>query len=221
MGCNIKALFCYTLVGAISLLIAFCPINGLVEASTVGPYEYLAVNQQEWATMTRAERVALCQIPQNIVDSMSTEVLLASVLDYPFMIDLLAFSSFREGFLHVYEEFPALQTLLQRDDFARLAAKQYMEVREGTSANDLVNSIFLGVLMEQPEVLEKISSLSHHPIEPVPNSSALVYTPNGTAVLVTDNMRITDWTQPEKDALNAIYGAAHPTATRLADPSKK
>lgn len=176
--------------------------------------------------MPRAGRVALCQIPPNIVNAMSTEDLLASVLDYPFMIDMLAFSSMRDGFLHVYEEFPALQALLQRDDFASLAAKQFMEVREGTSANDLVKAIYMGVLMEQPEVYEKLDATDYATLHskanvPIIHALATVLTPNGTAVSVIDNRSITDWTLTEKMELNIIWGNAYPGATRLANPSKK
>ncbi len=81
-----------------------------------------------WTEMTRSDRVDACQIPKDAIANMSTEELLQAVLAYPFMIDLYAFDTYRDGFEHVYREFPALAELAKRTDFGLVLIDFYHNI---------------------------------------------------------------------------------------------
>lgn len=121
---------------------------------------YSVVSTSEWSAMDRAERVAACQFSNEEIDAMSTEELFFAVLDYPFMIDLFAFNSYREGFLHVYSEFPALAALTAREDYSDVLVSMYrgLPVASASNQNDeemydnILNLSVLEILIAQPEM---------------------------------------------------------------------
>ncbi|PWL72902.1 MAG: hypothetical protein DBY25_01455 [Clostridiales bacterium] len=98
---------------------------------------------------------------------MTTEQLVNAALNYPYMIDILAYTSYSTGFRVLAENFNGLKELLEREDAAqKLAQKmQATPVCVNTRAMpedalfDLVNqSIFLDILMAQPEFLNKLTA---------------------------------------------------------------
>ena len=63
------------------------------------PYEFpILPGTQEWIDLgdTLARRRA-CQVPDEILQHMTTDALLQTVLDYPFLSDMYAFNSFEQG----------------------------------------------------------------------------------------------------------------------------
>ena len=132
---------------------------------------YPIINTAEWAEMERAERVAACQISDDRLAEMSTEELMWTVLEYPFMIDLYAFDTYREGFLHVYNEFHALQELASREDFGHILAATYQALpvadvvgsySETADNTDLYQHIrdlsVMEILIAQPEMTDDLDS---------------------------------------------------------------
>lgn len=187
--------------------------------------------------MKLKERITACQIPDDTINSMTTETLLNSVLDYPFMIDLLAYDTCREGFLNVYANFPALQKLLERNDLGNALKSRTLK---GTSSNDILRNIYCTILISQPEIENKLSDFDANTLkealegdnitlyenaqrEVVAPASAqsTLYTPNGTAVTVINNSGITDWSSAQKSALNQGVLDSYPSVYVISDPSKK
>lgn len=121
---------------------------------------YSVVSTSEWPAMDRAERVAACQLSNEEIDAMSTEELFFAVLDYPFMIDLFAFNSYREGFLHVYREFPALAALAAREDYSDVLVSMYRGLPVASASNqddeemcdNILDLSVLEILIAQPEM---------------------------------------------------------------------
>ncbi len=127
---------------------------------------YNTVHSDEWDTMTREERVNVCKISDDQADAMSTADLLQAVLENPFLIDLYAFDIYREGFEHVYSQFPELKQLVERRDFGAALIDCYnsVPVVDNASCNskDVYDSLYilslLEILITQPEVTNNLKS---------------------------------------------------------------
>lgn len=65
---------------------------------------------------SHAEMLAVCQIPEDILCRLTTKALLETVLDYPLMGDMHAYSTMELGFLRVRDQFNGLQELVSRPD---------------------------------------------------------------------------------------------------------
>lgn len=229
----------------------------------LGEKDYYPITKTEqWTEMDRTQRITACQLSPEQMQTMPTEEMLWAVLKCPFMVELYVFDSYRAGFLHLYDQFPALGALTAREDYGGVLIDTYGHIPVATSetlAED--NYIFLlsvlEILVAQPEMtgcltdaereeIVRIAERKHEEkcdtaeinggnattfyeaVAETPNSAlacaattATLYTPNKTAVTVTDNYAISDWTSTEKNELNAYFDTAFPTAVRIQDPSKR
>ncbi len=82
------------------------------------PYEYPIVpGTQEWIDLgdVRARRKA-CQVPDEIIQNMTTDALLLTVLDYPFMCDIYAYNTMEMGYEAVKKHCNSLRAFEQRPD---------------------------------------------------------------------------------------------------------
>ncbi len=82
------------------------------------PYEYPIVpGTQEWIDLgdVRARRKA-CQVPDEIIQNMTTDALLLIVLDYPFMCDIYAYNTMEMGYEAVKKHCNSLRAFEQRPD---------------------------------------------------------------------------------------------------------
>ena len=92
------------------------------------PYEFpILPGTQEWIDLgdTLAPRRA-CQVPDEILQHMTTDALLQTVLDYPFLSDMYAFNSFEQGYIVVRRRFAGLWEFEHRPDYLE-ALSQYCE----------------------------------------------------------------------------------------------
>lgn len=120
---------------------------------------YDIVNTAEWSKMSRVDRVKACQLSDEQMKELSTAELIQAVFDYPFFIDMLAFNTNREGFLHVLDESVALKELLKREDKTEELIGEYkaIDISKACSTAD-INDDFsdlwkLEILIAQPEIL--------------------------------------------------------------------
>ena len=127
---------------------------------------YPIMTTSEWEDMSRTDRVAACQISEQELTEMSTEDLLQYVLNYPFMIDMYAFSTYEMGFEHVCSEFEALPILVGREDYGQVLIDTYSSVPVETSlldrSADCYQNIWdlgiLEILIAQPEMTDSLSA---------------------------------------------------------------
>lgn len=82
------------------------------------PYEFpIQPGTDEWKKLkSHTEKVDVCQIPNNILENMTTEALAETVINYPLSADMFAYSSPNKGFQQVYSVFNGLQELASRLD---------------------------------------------------------------------------------------------------------
>lgn len=69
-----------------------------------------------WQSLSLNERVEACDISENEVNAMTTEALLSTVLEYPFIVNIYAYNSLGEGIEAVSEYFPGIIELLEREN---------------------------------------------------------------------------------------------------------
>ena len=82
------------------------------------PYEYpIEPGTDEWfAIESHAEKVEMLQIPQDVLNEMTTEALVESVVNYPYFPDMDSFSTQELGYETVRNGFNGLQELESRPD---------------------------------------------------------------------------------------------------------
>ena len=82
------------------------------------PYQYpLTAGTDEWgALMNHAEKVDLCQIPEDILSLMTTEALAETVLSYPLLLDMYVWDSTTTGYKVIAATFNGLAELERRPD---------------------------------------------------------------------------------------------------------
>ena len=94
------------------------------------PYEYpLTPEDPEWKTIQlKDEKVAKCQIPENILKRMTTLALLETVLNYPYFKDYITFDNYEIAARMMEENFNGFASLLQREDLTEVLIMRYNNV---------------------------------------------------------------------------------------------
>ncbi len=89
------------------------------------PYVYpIQPGTEEWAKLDSLDaKIAACKVDPELMNSMTTEVLLETVLDYPLLPNIYAFSSAEIGIGSVSGYFEGLQMLHDREDAAECIQK--------------------------------------------------------------------------------------------------
>jgi hypothetical protein len=82
------------------------------------PYEYpITPGTEEWASISsHTEKAEQLQIPQDVLEHMTTEALVETVVNYPYLPDMGAFSTQELGYRSVRDGFNGLQELESRPD---------------------------------------------------------------------------------------------------------
>lgn len=130
--------------------------------STSG-YEYpIKPGAKEWVEIGDTfDRVKACQIPVEKLEELSTEELIESVLNYPFIMDIYAYDTLQQGFESVTERFNGLNELLDRDDAAMKLLSKYrsvevVEVLDEESDKLIFDLANLEVILGQAKIIEQL-----------------------------------------------------------------
>jgi len=93
---------------------------------------------EEWNELSSTQqREDTCQIPENILSSLSTEDLTKICLQYPFLYSFIFAQNCRDsGFEVLLYEFNGIRELYQRDDVSKELLKQYRCAIQNLSALD-------------------------------------------------------------------------------------
>ncbi|WP_309479775.1 hypothetical protein [Brevibacillus agri] len=166
-------------------------------AEKVGGYEYpVKPGTTEWKALeSKMERQKVSQIPEDVLEQLSTEELVETVLDYPFLIDMYAYDSFEQGFSAVSSNFNGLKELLKREDAASKLLEKYKVTKESkgvkkASSDEMLDLKNLEIILEQSEIKEKLSPNEVEEVEELTEepkrAAAAIYvkTPKGTKVEV-------------------------------------
>lgn len=122
----ITALFCAASLLTLWAVAASKPPESPYTIDT--PYEFPVVpGTQEWIDLgdTLARRKA-CEVPDEVIQHMTTDALLLTVLDHPFLSDMYAFNSIEQGYVVVRRRFADLREFERRPDYLDVLS-QYCE----------------------------------------------------------------------------------------------
>ncbi len=119
-----------------------------------------------WASLhSSKEMIEVCEIPANILPSLSTASLADLCLNYPLLGDMLLASNFQEGFDHLSKSFNGFQELFTRQDagFALLNIYKKFDLasfhaNKKTKFRNVFFDMCIDVVMAQPVFLEKLNS---------------------------------------------------------------
>lgn len=99
-----------------------------------GNIEYpITEDSDEWGSLkTHDDMVAACNVPEELLEKMSTEELVDLMLDYPLLGDLRMYDNLNEGFYFLSQNSNVLAEILKREDGAHelLAAYDGLELIE-------------------------------------------------------------------------------------------
>jgi len=131
-------------------------------ASVEEPYQYPIVpGTQEWIQLeSRPEMLEACQIPQEILDKLSTDALLQTILDYPFLSEMTMFYRTPEecnaeaDFWFITDSFNGLQEFLSRKD-ALSALEKYQSFNALDNNSNVLTIIYRNVLSFQDKNFSK------------------------------------------------------------------
>ncbi len=181
------------------------------------PYVYPVIpGSDEWASLeNHLEKIDVCQIPEEIVKHLTTEALLASVLDYPLLGDMFAWGTIQDGYDMMLSSCNGLQELVNREDL-KDALENSVVYDECDGKSD-----YRDVIAEKALSVIKIMNFGESSYAVSPNwASTTVYTPAGSAVTALTGVTYelaTDWQYSEKDvpAMEAYYATTYPNAVKI------
>lgn len=136
-----------------------------------GEYTYPVTPDDEvWASMNYAEMRDACNMPQELVDMLSTEELVNAALDYPLMLDCLLFDSYEKGIEHLILNSNVYCELFEREDAAVVLLKAYSDLnvdydlltivdpsRNLYAESNYEKEIMLQILLSTDEIFEMLN----------------------------------------------------------------
>lgn len=92
------------------------------------PYDYpIKRGTVEWNSIKNYQNLrSVSQIPIEIVNQMTTEALLESVLNYPLIGDVFVFTTFQKGIENLKINFNAFESLSKRPDLGKALINKYV-----------------------------------------------------------------------------------------------
>lgn len=118
-------------------------------------------DKKEWSNLeSHDEMLDVCEIPDTILKDMSTDELINIVLDYPLLIDILAYDSWNDGLEALSQDFNGIRELLNREDGAEKLLNAYCksEITDSESQTDLDEVLtieFMEAALSQEEIIEQ------------------------------------------------------------------
>ena len=98
-----------------------------ITCDRVLPWDYPAKpGTEEWNNLEgHQERINTCQIPEEILTSLSTEDLTKICLQYPFLLDFYLYNSYELGLDALFRQFNGIRELFTREDVSNALLKEY------------------------------------------------------------------------------------------------
>lgn len=201
------------------LSFAFCIFPKSIEARSQytidEKYDFpIKTETYEWEQLKSLEEKLVCtQIPNEILNNMTTRALLETWLDYPLSVNIFAYDNVEIGLQKVSEQFNGLEELCKRDDLdAVIESLPSMMSEEDTYRKLLLQVITENRFNDNVETyLNDISTKA--------TSTTYVYTPKGTKVSVTTTDE--EWPSSVKALIASNIKKSYPNANLLSAASKK
>lgn len=159
-----KKIFCVILsfLMAISTNIYAYAAYDFDKSSVQNDYQYKITSDcAEWKTLnSHDEMVAACQIADDEIQEMTTDMLVSAYLNYPLLGDMYAYNTIETGFAALRKQCNALDELLTREDVGEVLLKRYENIKlcdldssNRVSYNEFIAPSALEILAAQPEII--------------------------------------------------------------------
>lgn len=159
-----KKIFCGILsfLMVISSNISVYAAYDIDESSAQNKYQYkITSDSAEWKTLnSHDEMVAACQIADDEIQEMTTDMLVLAYLNYPLLGDMYAYNSIETGFAALRKQCNVLDELLTREDVGEVLLKRYENIKlcdldssNRVSYNEFIAPSALEILAAQPEIV--------------------------------------------------------------------
>lgn len=110
------------------LLLIAIPFMSLAQEKVTWDYP-VKPGSEEWkAFQSNTEKVNACQVPNNILEDLTTKELLKVCLAYPLIHDILAFNNIQDDFRKFEKDFNGFKELVTRSDCAKELLKYYKAI---------------------------------------------------------------------------------------------
>lgn len=177
----------------------------------------------EWKYMTEADRQNAVKIPASTTSSMTDQELVKAIKEYPYLIDIFAFSSIDMGIKHLEEKCDAYKELIARPNGAICLTEAINAERAVTAESSIRRDELAALLLYQPAFTSKSQICDFASIEEKTKAvatfgtplyrSSYVTTPCGTKVPVITTS--CPHSQAEHDDMDAEVLRSYPTVTRI------
>lgn len=151
----------------IKLMLGFIIFASQLKAQLKEPsWEYpVRPGMDKWEKLkTNEEMTTICQIPEDILTSLTTEDLIRTCMAYPLLPDIFLYDNLKEGFETKLSSFNGFQELLKRKDLNSALLKIYTEMQPDLTTtqdfrdnNNTFKFIYIDLLLTQPLVISQLS----------------------------------------------------------------
>lgn len=177
-------------------------------------YEYPVLpGTDEWKELrTQVDKIAVCQIPEEILTNMTTEALLETVLNYPLKSNMYMYDNLSIGYDKLKNQFNGLKELESREDAIEVLSNYY-SVSKHLGDKDLTLKDAFGNRLYQFLCYNDINS------NIIPRYTISTYTtPGGYEAEVYLNMEYKDLgtTLEEQQKADKENDELYPSAKRIA-----
>lgn len=105
------------------------------ENTDIGEYP-LDANSAEWSQLSSIETAAACNMPKEYAESLTTEELVDYAVNYPFLMDILAFDHIADGIDHLAKKSYLFEELFSRADCFDELLIEFSELAESDDVSD-------------------------------------------------------------------------------------
>ena len=114
---------------------------------------------EEWKLFqSNEEKVRACQIPEEIISSLTTEELTDLCLKYPLIYDIFAFNNINAGLDKLFSDFNGIRELNKRDDASNLINRYNDKVQSFSFLDGTAPEIEKGGFVVSVSILEVLLS---------------------------------------------------------------
>jgi hypothetical protein len=117
---------------------------------------------KEWMELeSNKEKVEVCQIPENILQKISTNDLMTLCLQYPLLYDVFAFNNLNDGLKKLFSDFNGIREFSKNENAINRLQEQYLsEIRNFTEKLNKGSDLEIGYSIINISILEVLLSYS-------------------------------------------------------------
>ena len=121
-----------------ALAVGAWAVTGRAACSVTAPYQFpVQPGTPEWVELSANARRAACRLPAGLAEQMTSEGLLETALDYPYVSSILAFSDPVQGFWSNAKYNDALAELVTRPNAAAVVERAFSKLPPLTEITDV------------------------------------------------------------------------------------